>query len=71
MTDVLTTPVRPALTALDRCDRCGAPAVIAIEVGEAQSHLLFCGHHARTFVEPIRVQATTVFDASGKAVVAR
>ena len=36
----------PALTRLDRCDRCGAPA-------QARAHLphggdlLFCGHHLR------------------------
>jgi hypothetical protein len=35
----------PALTTLDRCDRCGAQAKVraVLEHGE----LLFCGHHAR------------------------
>lgn len=44
MTGTLTTPA--ALTAADRCDRCGAAAsarVILTSGGE----LLFCGHHAR------------------------
>jgi len=41
----------PALTALDRCDRCGAQALVraVLEHGE----LLFCGHHARQHAEAI------------------
>ena len=36
----------PALTALDRCDRCGAQArVRAVLPGGGD--LLFCGHHGR------------------------
>jgi hypothetical protein len=39
----------PALTALDRCDRCSAQAKVraVLEHGE----LLFCGHHARQHAE--------------------
>jgi hypothetical protein len=41
----------PALTALDRCDRCGAQAVVraTLEHGD----LLFCGHHARQHAEAL------------------
>ncbi len=33
------------LTALDRCDRCGARAVVHVEHSSWDSALLFCGHH--------------------------
>ncbi|MGH3432576.1 MAG: DUF7455 domain-containing protein [Thermocrispum sp.] len=40
------TLTRPALTASDRCDRCGAAAKVRA-VLPAGGELLFCGHHAR------------------------
>lgn len=43
MTTALT---RPALTASDRCDRCGAAAKVRA-VLPTGGELLFCGHHAR------------------------
>ena len=48
----------PALTALDRCDRCGAQAVVraTLESGD----LLFCGHHARQHGEALARVAVTV-----------
>lgn len=48
----------PALTALDRCDRCGAQAVVraTLESGD----LLFCGHHARQYGEALARVAVTV-----------
>ena len=48
----------PALTALDRCDRCGAQAVVraTLESGD----LLFCGHHARQHAEALSRVAVTV-----------
>lgn len=39
------TAKQPLFTALDRCDRCGAPA--ALSAAMASGTLLFCGHHAR------------------------
>ena len=44
----MTTPTltRPELTALDRCDRCGAAAQVRAVLGSG-GELLFCGHHAR------------------------
>ena len=41
-----TTLTRPALTAADRCDRCGAAAQVRA-VLPSGGELLFCGHHAR------------------------
>jgi hypothetical protein len=48
----------PALTALDRCDRCGAQAVVraTLETGD----LLFCGHHARQHAEALARVAVSV-----------
>lgn len=48
----------PALTALDRCDRCGAQAFVraTLEHGE----LLFCGHHARQHAEALAKVAVAV-----------
>lgn len=43
MTGTLT---QPALTAADRCDRCGAAAQVRA-VLPTGGELLFCGHHAR------------------------
>ena len=41
----------PALTAQDRCDRCGAQAYVRIFIGF--SDLLFCGHHYRDHEDKI------------------
>jgi hypothetical protein len=44
MTGTTATPL--TLTAADRCDRCGAQAIIRA-VLPAGGELLFCGHHGR------------------------
>ena len=48
----------PSLTALDRCDRCGAQAQVraVLPTGE----LLFCGHHARQYAEALERAAARV-----------
>ena len=56
MTTALANP--PALTALDRCDRCGAQAVVQATLSQGQ--LLFCGHHARQHAEALARVAVTV-----------
>lgn len=33
------------LTALDRCDQCGAQAYVAVEVTKSLQLLMFCNHH--------------------------
>ena len=43
------------LTATDRCDRCGAQAFVRVVL--ASGDLLFCGHHARSYEDNLRVQA--------------
>jgi hypothetical protein len=40
------TTARTPLTRLDRCDRCGAAAVLRAVLATG-GELLFCGHHAR------------------------
>jgi hypothetical protein len=52
-----TAPAAPAttLTAADRCDRCGAQAFVRVVL--ASGDLLFCGHHARSYEDNLRVQA--------------
>lgn len=50
-------PVNPApttMTVSDRCDQCGAQALVL--VGLASGHLLFCGHH---FIEHAPILAGT------------
>ena len=42
------TPTAPAaLTAADRCDRCGAQARVRVVL--ATGDLLFCAHHAKAY----------------------
>ncbi|MFE2758146.1 hypothetical protein ACFXGA_39730 [Actinosynnema sp. NPDC059335] len=48
-----TTLTRPALTAADRCDRCGAAAQVRA-VLPSGGELLFCGHHAREHSSKLR-----------------
>jgi hypothetical protein len=55
---------RPQLSAVDRCDRCGAQAYVRIEL-PAGGELLFCGHHAREHAAKIHEVASTINDATG------
>ena len=52
------------LTALDRCDSCGAPAYIRVMIGE--SELLFCAHHGRRHQEKLSAIATDWHDESSR-----
>jgi len=54
-----------ALTASDRCDRCGAQAYLRVELGEG-AELLFCAHHAREHGEKLRAIAIKVHDETHK-----
>lgn len=51
----------PALTAEDRCDRCGAQAYLRVELQNG-GELLFCAHHAREHGDKLREIAVTVVD---------
>ena len=52
------------LTALDRCDSCGAQAYIRVMIGE--SELLFCAHHGRRHQEKLTAVATDWHDESSR-----
>ena len=64
----MTTAVAPqtaALTAVDRCDRCGAQAYLRVEL-QSGGELLFCAHHAREHGEKLKEIAATVVDETHK-----
>ncbi|MEV4774908.1 hypothetical protein LTA6_003050 [Microbacterium sp. LTA6] len=54
------------LTAMDRCDSCGAQAYIAAEVNG--SELLFCAHHGRKYEEKLRSIATSWHDETARLI---
>ena len=56
-----------ALSAADRCDRCGAQAYLRVEL-QSGGELLFCAHHAREHGDKLREIAVTVHDETGKLV---
>ena len=64
----VTTAVAPssaALTAADRCDRCGAQAYLRVEL-QSGGELLFCAHHAREHGEKLKEIAVTLVDETDK-----
>jgi hypothetical protein len=63
----VTTAIAPSapLTALDRCDRCGAQAYLRVEL-TAGGELLFCAHHAREHGDKLREIAAHVHDETDK-----
>ena len=64
----VTTAIAPspaALTAGDRCDRCGAQAYLRVELTTG-GELLFCAHHAREHGDKLREVAATVVDETHK-----
>jgi hypothetical protein len=64
----VTTVVAPSpLTAVDRCDRCGAQAYLRVELSGG-GDLLFCAHHAREHGDKLRKIAVRLHDETGKLV---
>lgn len=64
--DVTTAVATPAaLTAADRCDRCGAQAYLRVELASGLE-LMFCAHHAREHDEKLREVAVNVIDETHK-----
>ncbi len=60
----MTTAVAPgaaALSAADRCDRCGAQAYLKVELLSG-GELHFCAHHAREHGDALRAVAANVVD---------
>jgi hypothetical protein len=60
-----TAPRPAALTAGDRCDRCGAQAYLRVEL-QSGGELLFCAHHAREHGDKLREVAAHVLDETHK-----
>jgi hypothetical protein len=63
----VTTAVAPStpLTAVDRCDRCGAQAYLRVELSGG-GELLFCAHHAREHGDKLREIAVHVHDETSR-----
>lgn len=55
----------PALTASDRCDRCGAQAYVRVLLPTG-GELLFCAHHARKYEPRLRELAAEIQDESDR-----
>ncbi len=58
-------PNTAALSAVDRCDRCGAQAYLRVEL-QSGGELLFCAHHAREHGDKIKELAANVVDETHK-----
>ena len=63
--DVTTAVAPSALSAADRCDRCGAQAYLKVEL-QSGGELLFCAHHAREHGDKLREVALHVVDETDK-----
>ena len=63
-----TAPAAAPLTAVDRCDRCGAQAYLRVEL-QSGGELLFCAHHAREHGDKLRQIAANVVDETEKLTV--
>ena len=63
----MTTALAPssALSAADRCDRCGAQAYVRVTLTSG-GELLFCAHHGREHSEKLRHIAITIHDETGR-----
>lgn len=53
------------MTAVDRCDRCGAQAYMLATMPNG-GELLFCAHHAREHGDEVRKVAAHVQDETGR-----
>lgn len=62
-----TTIAATALTAVDRCDRCGAQAYVRVTL-ESGSDLLFCAHHWHENEDRLRAIAASVHDETTRLV---
>jgi hypothetical protein len=60
-----TAPSATPLSAVDRCDRCGAQAYLRVHL-QGGFELLFCAHHAREHGEKLREVAEHVQDETDK-----
>lgn len=61
-----TVTTKKTLTALDRCDRCGAQAYIRAVLQKSGKDLLFCAHHAREHEGKLKSLVSIWQDESNK-----
>ncbi|SDR84728.1 DUF7455 domain-containing protein [Microlunatus soli] len=54
-----------ALTAADRCDRCGAQAYVRVTL-PGGSQLLFCAHHGKEHADKLKQVALKIQDETSK-----
>lgn len=55
------------LSAVDRCDRCGAQAYVRVELAGG-AELLFCAHHAKQHEGKLREIAVSIHDETGRLI---
>ena len=58
-----TTATHEPMSALDRCDKCGAQALVRATL--ANGELYFCGHHGREIKNKLVASALVVYDPEG------
>jgi hypothetical protein len=63
-TDTVDELEAPELTALDRCDSCGAQAYVRVTL--ASGELLFCAHHAAEFKDKLQPTALAWHDETSR-----
>ena len=54
-----------ALSAADRCDRCGAQAYVRVTLASG-SQLLFCVHHSKEHADKLKQVALKIHDESAR-----
>lgn len=64
ITDTIDELELPSLTALDRCDSCGAQAYVRVTL--ASGDLLFCAHHGTKFKEKLAPTALAWHDETDR-----
>lgn len=55
----------PTLTAIDRCDRCGAQAYLRVFL-RSGGELMFCAHHAAQHREKLTEVASHIHDETSR-----
>lgn len=61
----MTTALAPALSAANRCDRCGAQAYVRARLASG-GELYFCAHHGRQHLPKLAHLAVEIHDESDR-----
>ncbi|MBK8459441.1 MAG: hypothetical protein WAS07_12090 [Micropruina sp.] len=61
----MSTTMIDALTAADRCDRCGARAYLRVTLPSG-GELLFCAHHGRAHSDRLKQVALQIHDETDR-----